>query len=59
MNQPLQSTPHKQYLGDAVYADFDGFFIVLTTENGVSATNTIMLEPGVAKKLGEYLKKFL
>jgi hypothetical protein len=24
----------KSYLGDSVYADFDGFAIILTTENG-------------------------
>lgn len=38
----------KQYLGDAVYYDVDNFGdVVLTTENGVSATNTIVLEPRV------------
>lgn len=38
----------KQYLGDAVYADLDEWRrIVLTTENGISATNTIVLEPEV------------
>jgi hypothetical protein len=38
----------KSYLGDAVYADVDEFGrIVLTTENGIYATNTIVLEPEV------------
>jgi len=38
---------YKKYLGDAVYFDFDGYHVVLTTENGISATNTICLEPEV------------
>lgn len=35
----------KVYLGDGCYAAFDGFGIVLTTENGIAVTNTIVLEP--------------
>ena len=45
---------HKDYLGDAVYADFDGFGIVLTTEDGISATNTIYIEPEVFAALLRY-----
>ena len=37
----------KTYLGDGVYVDFDGFAFVLTTENGIEVTNTIILEPEV------------
>lgn len=44
----------KAYLGDGVYVDFDGFHIVLTTENGISITNTIYLEPSVYKALTAY-----
>lgn len=28
-------SPLRAYLGDAVYVDFDGFSVVLTTEDGV------------------------
>lgn len=36
----------KTYLGDAVYASLDQHGgIMLTTEDGLSATNNIMLEP--------------
>ncbi len=35
----------KTYLGDGVYIGFDGFSVVLTTENGIETTNTIYLEP--------------
>jgi len=41
----------KAYLGDSVYAEFDGFHVILTTENGYRADNLIMLEPDVFKAL--------
>ena len=46
----------KQYLGDSVYAEFDGYHIVLTTENGLPAdpSNTIALEPTVYAALIRY-----
>jgi len=47
----------KRYLGDGVYADRDERGIVLTTEDGVRATNTIVLEPEVIAALEEYLKE--
>jgi hypothetical protein len=47
----------KEYLGDGVYADFDGWSIVLTTENGICATNTIVLEPEVLRSLDSYLER--
>lgn len=37
----------KVYLGDGVYALYDGFGICLTTENGLETTNRIYLEPAV------------
>lgn len=47
----------KTYLGDAVYADFDGYHVVLTTENGIRTTNTICLEPAVLAALDRYWKR--
>lgn len=44
----------KDYLGDSVYADFDGYGIVLTTENGYGPSNTIYLEPNVQSALRVY-----
>ena len=35
---------NKQYLGDSVYAEYDGSGIVLTTDNGLGPTNVIYLE---------------
>jgi len=45
----------KAYLGDAVYADFDGSNLVLTTEDGIRETNRICLEPAVYKALTQYV----
>jgi hypothetical protein len=45
---------NKRYLGDSVYADFDGYGITLTTENGYGPSNTIYLEPQVLQALAEY-----
>ncbi|UCG53606.1 MAG: hypothetical protein JSW58_08615 [Candidatus Latescibacterota bacterium] len=47
----------KRYLGDGVYADYDGYHIVLTTENGITTTNTIALEPPVMEALKRYEKR--
>lgn len=41
----------KTYLGDAVYAEFDGFNVVLTTENGIEVTNTVALEQKVIQAI--------
>jgi hypothetical protein len=45
----------KVYIGDGVYADYDGFAIILTTENGISISNTIVLEPEVYNSLLLYV----
>jgi len=49
--------PQKIYLGDSVYAQTDGFYITLTTENGYGPSNTIHLEPIVLRALREYLAR--
>lgn len=48
----------KAYLGDGVYVDFDRGQIVLTTEDGISTTNTIYLEPEVYERLVEVVDDF-
>lgn len=45
------------YLGDGVYVDFDGWSIILTTEDGVNVTNRIVLEPEVVNALLQFLNK--
>lgn len=45
----------KRYLGDGAYVAFDGFGLVLTTENGIETTNRIVLEPEVYAALLAYV----
>lgn len=47
----------KEYLGDSVYAEFDGDGINLTTENGFGPTNTVYLEPRVFLALNRFAKR--
>jgi hypothetical protein len=47
----------KEYIGDAVYVDFDGYMLVLTTENGIGVANTICLEPNVWVQLLAYVER--
>ena len=50
---------NKTYLGDSVYADFDGYHFVLTTEDGVTVSNTIYLDPDVYEALTLFQKKII
>jgi len=45
----------KQYIGDGVYVDFDGYMLILTTEDGVVVNNTIALEPDIWRNLVNYV----
>lgn len=48
---------NKQYLGDGVYVERNkSGHVVLTTEDGISATNTIYLEPEVMVALLRWLQ---
>ena len=47
----------KHYIGDSVYVDFDGFSLIITTEQSDSvASNTIVLEPDVYQQLVLYVE---
>ena len=46
---------NKEYLGDGVYACTDQYGIILTTEDGISVTNEIYLEPDVVISLLRYV----
>ena len=41
----------KAYLGDGAYASFDGHGITLTAENGIRATDMVVLEPDALRAL--------
>lgn len=53
MSRPIA----KDYLGDGVYASDDGYHIILTTENGISTTNTIAIEDHVWNALMRYANR--
>ena len=46
-----RSGTNKAYLGDGAYVTFDGYGLMLTTENGISVTNEVYLEPAVYEAL--------
>lgn len=45
------------YLGDGVYADFDGYQVRLTTGNPANPENIIYLDMGTSSNLQDYLKR--
>lgn len=47
--------PWRRYLGDGVYADYDGEYIRLTTEDGIRVTNQIAIEGAVWTSLRDYV----
>jgi DNA-directed RNA polymerase subunit RPC12/RpoP len=50
--------PNKSYLGDSVYAEIDEYGVLkLTTEDGLSVSNSIYLEPEVYEQLIGYVDR--
>jgi hypothetical protein len=49
------ASARKVYLGDAVYAEYDGYMIRLTVEYGVMVTEQIWLEPEVVQSLLDFV----
>ena len=49
------TTREEHYIGDAVYASFDGWQIKLRTDDGNN--QVIYLEPSVVRSLVEYAKR--
>jgi len=49
----------RDYLGDSVYAEFDGNDIILTTDNGAGPSNTIILEHQVLNALKRFMNRVL
>lgn len=55
------SEKYHEYLGDAVYAQYDGYHIVLTTEHHeiAQANNAIYLDADVIQNLNRYVEKII
>jgi hypothetical protein len=51
------TTPGETYLGDGVYASFDGYQFWLKTSDGVTITNEIALDTHVFAALVAYVKE--
>ena len=47
----------RTYLGDSVYVNFDGFHVILATNNGMLDPNVIYLDPSVCKQLLDYVNR--
>lgn len=54
----MNKLPEPRYIGDAVYASFDGYHIILTTGHHLreNADNVIALEDVVFANLKKYAK---
>jgi hypothetical protein len=60
MRKTIPTMIKKTYLGDSVYASFDGWHVVLTTENDDRGpSNTIALEPEVLTALERFRQETL
>ena len=57
MNGIRPHSKFKEYLGDGAYVDFDGFAIILTTEDGIDTTNSVVLEPGELDRFEKWLER--
>lgn len=55
----MRTNPDKVYIGDGVYVDFDGYGFILTTENGIEVTNTVVLEPEIFDSLVAYVSRVI
>ena len=58
----MPTTPNfKAYLGDGVYAEFDSFGVILTSEETVGSANAIIdkiiLSPSVMNELTQWVLK--
>jgi len=52
----IRAKDNKLYLGDGVYASWDGYYILLTTEDGVEVSNRILMENEVLNNLLRFIK---
>ena len=55
-----EKRPHEEYLGDGLYADFDGYQIILSANDrvgGPGSTDKVALEPGVVDAFIRYIHR--
>jgi hypothetical protein len=56
MAAETQPTHAPVYLGDGLYAEFDGWQIRLFAHNGLNCTNVVFLEPDVLAAFLRYVE---
>jgi len=49
----------KVYLGDSVYAEFDGYNIILSANNGYEDSDMIALDPDVQVNLVKFIERIV
>ena len=47
----------KDYIGDGIYIEDQGFAVVLTTENGISVQNSVVIEPLEWESIKRYMAR--
>lgn len=47
----------RQYLGDGLYMEFDGFHVWLITSDGVTDKNKVAMDPDVLNEFVKQLKE--
>ncbi len=47
----------RDYLGDSVYATFDGYITTIYLDNGMGAHTQIVMEPEVLEALDRFVKR--
>ena len=52
-----QPQTNQEYLGDGLYAEFDGDQVWLFTHDGYQRTNEVALEPGVLESFLKYVER--
>lgn len=57
MKTAFDSCNAKVYLGDGAYASWDGYYIKVTTEDGLSVTNTVVLDNDGVNNLLRFIKQ--
>jgi hypothetical protein len=57
MNSLIDSSREPEYLGDGLYAEFDGWQIRLYAHNGIHATHQVFLEPETLAAFLRYIEK--
>ena len=47
----------KEYIGDGLYAEFDGYGVTVTSEDGISVLDRVYFEPEVLDGLNNYVAR--